>query len=125
MKRNGLSEDVVIECKKRLLVLKQDLMNRIRLSAQNFVETEKTGDEIDLTVAQLEENSFLINQERLRFQILEIEYALGRIETGQFGICEETEEPIEVDRLYAIPWTRLSIEGAEIREAMSRKYARY
>ncbi len=125
MKRNGLSEDVIMECKKRLLVLKQDLMNRIRLSAQNFVETEKTGDEIDLTVAQLEENSFLINQERLRFQILEIEYALGRIETGQFGICEETEEPIEVDRLYAIPWTRLSIEGAEIREAMSRKYARY
>lgn len=125
MKKNALSQDIIIECKKRLLTMKQDLLNRVRLSAQNFVETERTGDEIDLTVAQLEENSFLINQERLRFQILEIEYALGRIETGLFGICEETEELIEPERLFAIPWTRLSIEGAEIREAMNRKYARY
>lgn len=124
MSRVGISKEIVNECKKRLMTLKQELLNRIRLSAQNFVETEKSGDEIDLTVAQLEENSFLINQERLRFQILEIEYALGRIESGQFGVCEETDEIIEVDRLLAIPWTRLSIEGAEIREAMSRKYAR-
>lgn len=124
MSKVGISKEIVNECKKRLMTLKQELLNRIRLSAQNFVETEKSGDEIDLTVAQLEENSFLINQERLRFQILEIEYALGRIESGQFGVCEETDEIIEVDRLLAIPWTRLSIEGAEIREAMSRKYAR-
>jgi len=55
---------------------------------------------------------------------MEIEMALGRIENGTYGICEETEEPIETDRLLAIPWTRLSIEGAELRESLGRRYAR-
>jgi DnaK suppressor protein len=49
---------------------------------------------------------------------------LGRIEKGTYGVCEETEEPIEVERLRAIPWTRLSIEGAELREALEHRYAR-
>ena len=44
--------------------------------------------------------------------MLEIEFALSRIENGTYGICEMTEEKIENDRLLAIPWTRLSIEGA-------------
>jgi DnaK suppressor protein len=72
----------------------------------------------------MQESEFISNQERLRMQLAEIEFALARIESGTYGVCEETEEPIEVDRLLAIPWTRLSIEGAEIREAMGRRYAR-
>jgi DnaK suppressor protein len=62
--------------------------------------------------------------DRLRSQLFEIESALGRIESGAFGFCEETEEPIEIERLRAIPWTRLSIEGAELRESVNRRYAR-
>ena len=40
------------------------------------------------------------------------------------GTVEETEELIEPERLRAIPWTRLSIEGAEIRESLTKRYAR-
>jgi DnaK suppressor protein len=120
-----ISEDVAQECRRRLLMMKQEIMNRFRTARQNYAQTEHAkGDEIDQTVAQQEEHSFLVNQERLRNQLLEIEMALGRIEQGIFGVCEETEEKIETDRLLAVPWTRLSIEGAELREAMNRKYAR-
>ena len=63
-------------------------------------------------------------QERIRNQLFEIDMALGRIERGVFGICEETFEKIETERLLAIPFTRLSIEGAEIREAVSQRYLR-
>lgn len=119
-----VSETIVQECRRRLISIKQDLLNRARKAQIEFVQAEKTGDEVDQTVAHIEEHSFLVNQARLRSQIFEVEQALARIELGTFGICEETEEPIEQDRLMAIPWTRLSIEGAEIREAMDRKYAR-
>jgi DnaK suppressor protein len=61
----------------------------------------------------------------MRLQLFEIESALARIDSNVFGICEETLEPIEVERLLAIPSTRLSIEGAELREAVKRKFARY
>jgi DnaK suppressor protein len=108
--------------------MKQDLLNRVRSSAAQFSQAQSSrttsGDEIDQTVAQMEEHSFLVSQERMRGQLLEIEMALSRIEQGNFGVCEETEEVIEVDRLLAVPWTRLSIEGAEIREATERKFAR-
>lgn len=119
-----ISFEVIGQCRKILLELKQDLLNRAKLSVESFGATERSGDEIDQTVAQLAEHAFLVNQERIRSQILEIEYALGRIEQGRFGICEETDETIEIERLLAIPWTRLSIEGAEIREAMKSKFMR-
>ena len=33
-------------------------------------------------------------------------------------------EAIEVERLRALPWTRLSIEGAEIRESLTKRFAK-
>jgi DnaK suppressor protein len=124
MKRS-LTLDLVSECRKKLVSMRQEILNRVRLAQLDFGHVEKSsGDEVDQTVAQLEENHFLITQERMRTQLFEIDQALARIENGTYGICEETEEPIEVERLFAIPWTRLSIEGAEIQEAMLRKFAR-
>ncbi|HEY8272019.1 MAG TPA: TraR/DksA C4-type zinc finger protein [Pseudobdellovibrionaceae bacterium] len=120
-----LNQQTIFECRKKLILLRQDLLNRVRMSQLDFGHVEKSsGDEVDQTVAQLAENHFLISQERMYIQLLEIDQALARIENGTYGICEETEEPIEIERLFAIPWTRLSIEGAEIQEAMLRKFAR-
>lgn len=123
--KTKLTNELIAECRKRLISLRQDILNRVRMAQLDFGHVEKSsGDEVDQTVAQLAENHFLISQERMRTQLLEIEYALARIENGTYGVCEETEEPIEVERLFAVPWTRLSIEGAEIQEAMLRKFAR-
>jgi len=120
-----LSPETIATCRKKLLFMRQELLNRVRMAQLDFGHIEKSsGDEVDQTVAQLAENNFLIAQERMHTQLIEIDHALGRIENGTYGICEETEEPIEVDRLFAVPWTRLSIEGAEIQEALLRKFAR-
>lgn len=120
-----LSESTIQECKKKLLRMRQDILNRVRTHHLEFQQVDKSaGDEIDQSVAHLEEHNFLIAQERMKTQLVEIEFALGRIENGNYGVCEETEEPIETERLLAIPWTRLSIEGAEIRESIGRKFAR-
>ena len=120
-----LSAMVIKECKQKLLEAKEDILNRAQ-EARNRIATDdnKGGDEGDQTVRALEESEFLRMNERLRKQIVEIEMALSRIESGNYGICEETDEFIEVDRLIAIPWTRLSIEGAEMRESMNKRYAR-
>lgn len=103
--------------------MKADLLNRLHMNRMIFAQNSNkyAGDEVDQTMAQLEENSMIINQTRIRQQLLDIEFALGKIENGTFGICEETDEPIEIERLKAIPWTRLSIEGAELREAYEKR----
>lgn len=41
--------------------------------------------------------------------LYEIDQALKRIKDGTYGICELTLEPIEAERLKAIPWTRYCI----------------
>jgi DnaK suppressor protein len=121
---NQVSNDIKDECRRKLVLAKQDILNRMKMSAERFKENNKNvGDEIDQSVAQLEEYNLLINQDRLRFQLSEIEFALGRIEKNNFGVCEETLEPIEEQRLLSIPWTRLSIEGAEIRERYKNHFA--
>ena len=121
-----LSRDLLEKCKGKLLHAKSEILNRVRESRNDLYNSEdgKGGDEGDQTMRALAESEFLSMHERLRKQLMEIESALARIDQGLYGICEETEEPIEAERLLAIPWTRLSIEGAEIRESLGKKFAR-
>ena len=77
-----------------------------------FSEGHK-GDEADQTVRLMEEKEFLSRNERINCQLMEVEMALARMEQGCYGVCEETGELIELERLMALPWTALSIEGAE------------
>jgi RNA polymerase-binding transcription factor DksA len=44
--------------------------------------------------------------------LYEVDQAINRIENGSYGVCEVTGQPIEPERLKAIPWTRFSA-GAE------------
>jgi len=125
MQQHKLTATIIEECKNKLLQAKQDILNRVRSAKMEFESLDlRGGDEADQTMNLLAENEFLTSQHRLKEQLLEIEYALARIQQGRYGVCEETEEHIEIERLKAVPWTRVSIEGAEIREAMKRKYAR-
>ena len=45
-----------------------------------------------------------------------IEYALSKIKTGEFGVCEECEEPISIKRIEARPVTTLCIDCKESQE---------
>ncbi|MBL7556671.1 MAG: TraR/DksA family transcriptional regulator [Bdellovibrionaceae bacterium] len=120
----ALKPALIAECKTKLQNIKTDLLNRVRDARSQLDNMETGGDEADQTVRVLAEQEFVNMQDRLRNQLIEIESALARIENGSFGVCEETEESIEPERLKAIPWTRLSIEGAEIRESLNKRYAR-
>lgn len=121
---SALTSKVLSVCKEKLLTTKASLLNRIRENYTDYHTRDRGGDEADQAVSILAEDQFLTIQERLRAQLLEIEVALAKIERGRYGICEETEELIETERLLAIPWTRLSVEGAEIREDLSKRYAK-
>ena len=119
-----ITEKLIQECKEKLLSTKADLLNRVKEARGKLDQVERGGDEADQTMRILAEQEVMNLTDRLRSQLLEVESALGRVESGNFGVCEETDENIETERLRAIPWTRLSIEGAEIRESMTKRYAR-
>ncbi len=118
-----LTQQIVKECKIKLLEQKALLMERIRFMHQNLSTLETYGDETDRSVQLLTENTYLCHLKEFRERLLSIEDALARIERGTYGICRITEQPIEIDRLRAIPWTEFSIEGAEWIEAQQKRYA--
>ena len=62
----------------------------------------------------------LRTRDRARKLINKIDQALSRIESGTYGYCEETGEPIGLRRLEARPIATMSIEAQERHERMER-----
>ncbi len=62
----------------------------------------------------------LRTRDRERKLIGKINETLIRVENGDYGYCEETDEPIGVARLEARPTATLSIEAQERHERMEK-----
>jgi len=108
---------MIQECKEDLAELKTHLLDRMRYLKNELASIEKTSsEEGDQSMSQVTEHYIFVNHQRIRHLLFEVESALMRIESGTFGFCEETGEAIEPARLKLIPYTRLSTEGAEIRD---------
>jgi DnaK suppressor protein len=62
----------------------------------------------------------LRTRDRARKLIAKIDQALLRVESGTYGFCEESGEPIGLKRLEARPIATLSIEAQERHERQER-----
>ncbi len=68
--------------------------------------------------ADMQDNALRM-AENEKVLLWQIERALRKIETAvpiPYGLCEHTQKPIPKTRLSLLPWTPLSIEGAEYME---------
>ncbi len=115
-----MPEKILKACKEKLISEKEELLNKLKMNGRPPEVEETSGDFGDQNLRAINEHQWLLFQNRMRKQLLEVESALYRLESGDFGICEETEQPIETNRLLTIPWTRLSFEGAKLRESLQR-----
>ena len=79
-------------------------------------------DEIDRASMETDKSLDLRTKDRIRKLISKIDAALDRIEDGTYGYCEETGEPIGLDRLEARPVATLSIEAHERHERREKTY---
>lgn len=113
-------ENIITLCKEKLLSEKTEILNKLKMNGRPPFVEDRSGDFGDQNTRAQSEHEWVLFQNRLRKQLFEVENALARIDAGNFGICEETELEIEPERLLSIPWTRLSIEGARLRESINR-----
>ena len=101
-------EEILKEAKDTLLHLQEENQNHPDLADRASSETDRA---IELRA-----------RDRQRKLISKIEEALGRIEDGSYGYCEETGEPISLRRLEARPIATLSVEAQERHERRERIY---
>lgn len=101
-------EEILREAKETLLHLQEENQNHPDLADRASSETDRA---IELRA-----------RDRQRKLISKIDEALGRIEDGSYGYCEETGEPISLRRLEARPIATLSVEAQERHERRERVY---
>lgn len=109
--------------RQKLLAWKKSLLNQ----SQDTLEDLRQGglnqpDDIDRAFMETDKALDLRTKDRARKLISKINDALKRIEDGTYGYCEETGEPIGLERLEARPVATLSIEAQERHERMEKTY---
>ena len=107
----------LLDWKKSLLAQSQDTLEELRQGGLN------QPDELDRASMETDKALDLRTKDRARKLISKINDALKRIEDGTYGYCEETGEPIGVERLGARPVATLSIEAQERHERMEKTYS--
>ncbi len=119
---NTIDPVTLAQCKEKLLRSREEAVEQLVTLKSQIKETQYKGDEIDQTNNQLDEMRILTQQNRLKKLLIDIDVALNKIITGSYGVCEQTEEIISSARLLALPWTRLSIEGAEVSDRLRKRF---
>lgn len=84
-------------------------------------EKENFPDPTDRAALEFNRNFMLRIKDRERKLVTKIDEALKRIRDGEYGICEECDEPIGVERLKARPVTTLCIDCKAAQEAQEKK----
>ncbi len=90
----------------------------LHLKEESLAEPDFT----DRASLETERGMELRTRDRERKLISKIDDALGRIDDGSYGYCEETEEPISLRRLEARPIATMSLEAQERHERLERTH---
>ena len=109
--------------RRKLLSWREDLLRESRetlAALQN--ENENHPDFADRASSETDRAIELRARDRQRKLISKIDAALGRIEDGSYGYCEETGAPIALRRLDARPIAPLWGEAQERHERRERIY---
>ena len=107
--------------RRKLVAWKQELLDQsaetlevLQDSARNVPDiADRASEETDRAIE-------LRTRDRQRKLVSKIDAALRRIETGEFGYCEMTGEPISLRRLDARPIATMTLEAQERHERRER-----
>ena len=108
----------------RLLAWREELLKDSEETLNNLKDGGMTVPDIsDRASAEADKALELRTRDRMRKVISKIDAALERIEDGTYGYCEETGEPIGLERLIARPIATMTIEAQERHERMEKTYS--
>lgn len=107
----------------RLLDLRKDTEAHIDEVKEQLSHYEFEPDDNDRASLEEERATMLRIIERESKLLPKILYSLKQIKEGNYGYCEETGEPIGIERLLLRPTATLSTEAKSLSEAKERHYS--
>jgi DnaK suppressor protein len=107
----------------KLSVLKQDIHASAGATTEHLREDAAVvPDPADRATIEEEHALELRTRDRERKLLKKIEQSIARIDSGDYGYCDETGEPIGVGRLIARPTANLSLEAQQRREIKQKMF---
>lgn len=102
---------------------KDDLLSNAGETTEHLREdTSIVPDPADRATIEEEHALELRTRDRERKLLKKIAQSLGRLESGDYGFCDETGEPIGLARLLARPTATLSLEAQQRRELKQKMF---
>ena len=117
-----MNEDQLAFFKNRLEQLQADILRNAGQTTENLRETVIVPDPADRATIEEEHALELRTRDRERKLLKKVQQSIARIESGEYGWCEETGEPIGIPRLLARPTATLSLEAQERRELRQKLF---
>jgi len=105
----ALSEKIREQLHKILENMRQEILDEVKVQKEKTRSKDYTGDLGDYATSDMLAEYAYIFGERLRRRLILIEEALEAIEDGDYGFCEECEEPISEKRLQLMPFARFCV----------------
>jgi DnaK suppressor protein len=84
------------------------------------LDKDEMYDEVDLASATVDQNLTFRLLDRDRKLLNEIDHAISKIHSGDYGLCEGTGEPIPKRRLELRPWCKYSVKYKEQLERLKK-----
>ncbi len=107
--------------RRKLLAWKEDILNGSRETLEGLANSSRNIPDIaDRASEETDRALELRTRDRQRKLVAKIDAALRRIDTGDFGYCEVTGEPISLKRLDARPIATMTLEAQERHERRER-----
>ena len=107
----------------KLVQLKNDILVNAGETTEHLREdTVIVPDPADRATIEEEHALELRTRDRERKLLKKIEQSIARIDSGDYGYCDETGEPIGVGRLIARPTATLSLEAQQRRELKQKMF---
>jgi len=123
MSEDDYMNDVQLEFfRDRLRQMERDIRNNAGETTEHLRETVIVPDPADRATIEEEHALELRTRDRERKLLKKIEQALAQIDSGDYGYCEETSDPISIPRLLARPTATLSLEAQQHRELRQKLY---
>lgn len=107
----------------KLVTLKRDILSNAGETTEHLREdTSVVPDPADRATIEEEHALELRTRDRERKLLKKIEQSIGRIDSNDYGYCDETGEAIGVGRLLARPTATLSLEAQQRRELKQKMF---
>jgi DnaK suppressor protein len=108
--------------KHRLQQMERELLQNADETTEHLRETVIVPDPADRATIEEEHALELRTRDRERKLLKKVQQALTRIDSGEYGYCEETGDQIGIPRLLARPTATLSLEAQQRREMKQKMY---